>query len=274
MVIKSGVDVNYGLLKVKKPFQVNDTIHVLDVCYDTDPLLIQTTTCVIPYSYNVFDSGAYQIDVLSSDNALRTLINNLNDYIVQKIQRYNPAMIDNKMFIDYLKVTKSNEVNSEFRLRFRNPHVDNVSSFDNQNNPIPTKSLSTFDRIVCLYQLQKVIIQKDSYYFQANIVQIKKINLLMATPKCCLIETISPNEKDYDIQQGQTQIAIKPKQAPLPPPPPPLKMYQNPPQYVRKTDCIRRTVHVDSQVTGYKAPTLDEILQARTKLKSINNISV
>lgn len=284
MVIRSNVDINFGAIKVKKPFQVNETIQILDVCYDTDALLIQTSVCVIPYSYNIFDSGAFQIDIVSNDNLLRGLIANVTDYILKKIIKYDNSMLENKTYIDYLKVNKSSSANTEFRLRFRNPHVDNVSTFDYKNNAIPTKSLLTFDRVVCLFQVQKLIVQKDTYYFQANIVQIKKVNLPMAVIKTCLIETLVEEDQvircdecdniqyTHNTQPTQSNAVTTPKAPPLPPPPPPMRVVMNPPLYVRKTVDKRRSVETPS--LGYKAPTLDEILKARTNLKPINNISI
>lgn len=275
MVIKSNVDVNYGLVKVKKPFQVNESIHVFDVCYDMDSLMIQTSVCVVPYSYSIFDSGAFQIDVTSNDNSLRCLIQSINDYILQKVKKYSPSMLDGKTFIDYLKLNRP-DVETEFRLRFRNPHVDNVSTFDNKNNLIPTKGLSTFDRVVCLFQLQKLVIQRDSYYFQANVVQIKKLNLPMTIiSKTCLIEVTQDTEEIMLPMVPSTVFALPPP----PPPPPPSSCLgfrvssQKPPQNVHTVVGKQKPTHVTMHVTGFKPPSLDEILRARTNLKSINNIS-
>lgn len=269
MVIKSENDIDYGLLRVKKPYQVNETVHVLDICYAADALLLQTTTCVIPYSYNIFDSGMFQIDVVSNDTALKYVIDNINQYIIQKLKRYNPLMLANKTYIDYLKIIKLLDFNTEFRLRFRNPHVDNVTLFDNQNNIIATKGLSTFDRVVCLFQIQKLIVQKDSYYFQASVVQIKKMNQPLAIPRTCLIDTL-PDIEDV-IQQKTVIKHVAPKAPPLPPPlPPPTRGVHNPPQYVRKV--VEKRTTIEPTIIGFKAPTLDEILKARTNLKSINNI--
>lgn len=271
MVIKSDVDINYSLIKVKKPFQVNDSIHVLDVCYDMDSLMIQTSVCVVPYSYSIFDSGAFQIDVTSNDNTLRCLIQRINDYILQKVRKYSSLMLDGRTFIDYLKLNRP-DVEVEFRLRFRNPHIDNVSTFDNKNNLIPTKGLSTFDRVVCLFQLQKLVIQRDSYYFQANIVQIKKLNLPMTIlPKTCLIEVIQDSNEEIVLP---APVSVPSTASLPPPPPPPLPPPNNKPtQQVHKAEGKKKSTLVTMHTTGFKPPTLDEILRARTNLKSTNNIS-
>ena len=126
-------------------------------------------------------------------------------------------------------------------------------------------------------------------------IQIKKINSPLVVQRTCLIEDTQEQDEKYITMKklGICEEAIKqrmlldgikkpvvdclvfskaPKPPPLPPPLPPSREHviknHQPVQKQSKLSVVAN--HNPGE--GFKAPSLDEILNARTNLKRVNNI--
>lgn len=178
---------NLSLISVKKPYQACHGIYVFDITYDKQPLLIQTPICTIPYSYSIFDNNSFKIDVNTNMKAFATTLDKIHSHILNKIRCYDESMVKDKELVDYVKEVNDDEV----RIRLRNTSTQNIMAFDRSSLLMPVSNIQSLDRVICLYQLQRVVVQKDLYMFGTCLCQIKRLNvgLKSSTNNTCLIST-------------------------------------------------------------------------------------
>jgi hypothetical protein len=265
-------------VKVKKPYTVNENIYIFDISYDNNALMMQTTPCVIPYSYYIFDNKSFQLDVHSCSHVLKEFLNKTNEHILSKIKKFDTEVLSNKMFIDYLKEVRQ-EPKNEYRLRLRNINVHNVNFFDHRNNSIAVSTLQTFDRVICLFQLQRLVVQKDTYYFQASVVQIKKLNTPLVVARECLIQITNNEfeECELSVYDGVPIQAIEHKKQEQQQ----TTKNQNKPQNIDLFEQIKKGIQlrdskhslssteIDHRKHVSFQPSLSDILSARNKLKRV-----
>lgn len=307
-IIKSLQDCDLSLITIKKPYEVSKDIHIYDITYAKKPLLIQTPICTIPYSYSLFDNNTFKIDIQLSTKEFLDTIASIHQYVLNKIECYRKEHLQNKSFIDYTK-----EINNEYRLRLRNSNISNIDVFDASNNVINVSALQTYDKVICLYQLQRVIVQKDLYMFGTCLCQIKRLSIGMNNiQRNCLImndtyatynkmkqlgipnaaieqKMIMDGLNQSDIKEwykNQPPITLVPLLPPPPPPPPPPKILsvQQMNKSITKTAflkdiqsnnfTLRKVVHnnigkKENTKYGYEAPSLQDILKARSNLKKV-----
>jgi hypothetical protein len=290
-------DVNLSLIRIKKPYIANDNIHIFDISHGDNALALQTSACVVPYSYYVFDNKSFQFDVHTCDITLKQLLSNINEYILGKIRKYNRALLNDKLFLDYVKEVRK-EPRCEYRIRLRNVNTNNISVFDKNNGHIDITTLQTFDKVSCLFQIQKLIVQKETYYFQASIVQIKKMNTPLLVLRECLIEDIQDSDDGNDMENNTSCEHDKTDIVPL-------DMVEHKRQLGKRTNeqqaknhmsmCLeqlKKGVSLNSKIRdevpkkdvessdisphgqslkvfAFRPPSLSDILQARTNLKPV-----
>lgn len=278
-------DISLSSIKIKKPYTAIDNIYIFDIAYGENAFALQTSACVIPYSYHVFDNKSFQFDVHTCDSRLKQLLLNVNNYILGKVRRYNCALLNDKLFLNYVKEVRT-EPNCEYRIRLRNINTNNISVFDKNNGLIDITTLQTFDKVICLFQIQKLIVQKETYFFQASVVQIKKINTPLLVLRECLIQD-SEDNMDNSISCGQEKPNLDF----------PDVVVERKEQKTNKTMSmclaqIKQGVSLNSklhnevtkvkvenscnsshkkslEVFSFCPPSLSDILQARTKLKPV-----
>jgi hypothetical protein len=257
-------EINISLIRIKKPYTANDNIHIFDVSHANNALAIQTSACVVPYSYYVFDNKSFQFDVHTNDVTLKQLLSNINEHILGKIRKYNCVLLNDKLFLDYVKEVRK-EPNCEYRIRLRNVNINNINVFDKNNSQIDITTLQTFDKVICLFQIQKLIVQKETYYFQASVVQIKKMNTPLLVLRECLIQdsedgndmennTSPPMQLEQQVEKRTNHLSICLEQ-------------------IRKgvslNTTLAKTHEKSSKVHAFSPPSLSDILQARTNLKRV-----
>lgn len=279
-------------IRIKKPYIVNDNIHVFDISHNNHALAIQTTACVIPYSHYIFDNKSFQLDIHSCDSNVRDLMCEINNHIISRIKKYNNTILTSRMFLDYVKDVRQDS-RGEYRIRLRNINVNNVSVFDVHNNNADIATLQTFDRVVCLFQLQKLIVQKETYYFQASVVQIKKLNTPLLVIRDCMIHHVDDSGDDVTLYDKMKKVgvpteAINHKK----------KMEQTEQlhhQHAQLLAQIKRVVEISPAIENevvrqpettrqqqpsppketptmiFHPPSLSDILKARTKLRPISS---
>ncbi len=184
-IITSVGDCDVSLISVKKPYQVSQGIYVFDIAYNKEPLLIQTPICTVPYSYSIFDNNAFKIDIVTCVSEFFSLLEKVHQHIINKINTFNPSMLETKQFINYTKEVNDDEI----RIRLKNTSTHNILAFDRNSAAIPVSSIQSLDKVVCLYQLQRVVVQKDLYVFSTCLIQMKRLNIGLKTIETCLIKT-------------------------------------------------------------------------------------
>jgi hypothetical protein len=258
-------------ISVKKPYEVSHGIYILDVTYDKQPLLLQTPICTVPYSYNIFDSSAFKIDVVTMMKDFTNMMTKIHSHILNKVTRHNATLLKNKEYIDYVKELKEDE----HRIRLRNSSTQNIMAFDRNAANINLSSIQSFDKVVCLYQLQRLIIYKDVYMFGTSLCQIKRLNLCVQNVSKCMItshDTVNHyggidltkyNKMKHlgipidAISHKMTMDGLKHdcitywvefqtlRLPPLPPPPPPLPPPSQPPTQLQRLSQQNKSVNVN-----------------------------
>jgi hypothetical protein len=325
-------DCDIDCIKVKKPYVTSSNIHVFDISYNKKPLLVQTPVGTIPYSYNIFDNTAFKIDVVFTNNLIYELTNLVHDTILQKINKYNPEMLHKKVCIDYInqvnQVKQGEDSPLEIKVRLKSPRIDNIGAFDLNRNAIKVSSLQTFDRVICMFQIQRLIVLKDTYFFQAQLVQVQRLNVNIS-PLICIINdefshidftkyskmvslgisieavqhkmvldglgenaqihwksNLLARKTNISKSAGSIQPCALPCGTPPPPPPPPpplrlsgtshLQQPMKKPAFLTdilssnfelKKTSIHMPVTKSSIKMGYNAPTLTDILTAKSRLR-------
>lgn len=254
-------------IRVKKPYMVNDSISIFDISLEHQPLVIQTAPCVIPYSYHILDNKSFQLDVTAHDIHQKLLLDSLNDHIISKISKYRDNIFQGKQHLNYVKTIRQ-EPELEYRIRLRNIHVNNVTVFDNQIKIIDVFNLQTFDKVICMFQIQKLIVQKETFYFQASVVQIKKLNTPLLVQRECMIDVAdTDNDNDTEINNIIPSVKAVPKlQHQI------LQQIRKgvslSSQVLTKRTPVSKKIELEKTVC-FQPPSLNEILRARTNLKPI-----
>jgi hypothetical protein len=194
-IITTDDDCDLSLISVKKPYQVSHGIYVFDIAYDKKPLLIQTPICTIPYSYSIFDNNAFKIDVVTCMKNFICTTDRIHQHILNKIRVHDSNLLNNKQAIDYIKDMNDGEA----RIRLRNTSTKNIMAFDRNSTSIPVSTIQSFDRVICLYQLQRVVVQNDMYMFSTCLCQVKRLNVSLRQLDTCMIKTSDNVEKYGDV---------------------------------------------------------------------------
>jgi hypothetical protein len=87
----------------------------------------------------------------------------------------------------------------EVRIRLRNTSIKNIMTFDRNSMSIPISTIQSLDRVICLYQIQRVVVQKDMYMFSTCLSQVKRLNVSLKQLDTCIIKTSDNIDKYGDI---------------------------------------------------------------------------
>lgn len=229
--------VNFKSIRIKKPYYVHGKL-VYNIFYENDPLLCQTPISSIAYNYMVFDNKYFQIDIEISQKEFIDKITSIMQNICQRLK------IKDKIIKDGIRLIPKTDTHL---LRLRNENVDSIKVFNNDKQNIDIKNLSRLDRIIAIFQFDKVIVDDQQVTFHLNAIQFKKLWLncdtvsnecmvvaedfskydkmlsygipLEAVKQKMLLESISLIDIDKFIQR-KAKPCISPPQPPPPPPPP------------------------------------------------------
>lgn len=241
---------NYDIknISICKPYSVNDNTYIFNIKYMKNMFLIQTPICVIPYSYSLYDNNSFKLDIVCDASNMYKMTTDCCAHIIKKISRYSKELVANKNIIELCS-----KVQDKYKLSLKNKDASNIYTFNSREDAISLTTLHTFDRIICLFELKRVIIRNDKVFWQTNLVQIKKLShTIQPSFSKCLITggdaNSSENNDEFSKYTKMFQMKIpleaiqhkmlmdgltetdfntwsiglnKPKSAPLPPPPPP-----------------------------------------------------
>lgn len=238
---------NYNInnITISKPYSVNDNTHVFNIKYLKNVFLIQTPVSIIPYSYSLYDNNTFKIDIITDTSTLHNMLDHISSFITDKINRYNTKYFYNKN----IKNISSKIDDKRYKISLMNKDANNVYAFNSKQEPVNLTTLHTFDKIICLFELKRLVLKNDKGFWQTNLLQIKKCSttILPSFEKCLIVETSSNRyasylkmfqmkipleairhkmlidgltENDFDIW-SKTLNNQPPRPPPLPPPPPP-----------------------------------------------------
>lgn len=197
-------DCDINKIKVKKPYKASPEITVFDIRYNNDALLIQTPVATIPYSYALYDSNAFKMDIVIDSVKFSELIHSVSKKIYRIISRYNNTILQGKQ--ENSIVHKIGLVNShEYKMTLRHNDVDSVMVFNSNNDMVSIKSLQTFDKILCIFHVQRLIVNDASYFWQIQLIQVKKLGLIVNITKN-LFETIETIETSRETNSADEEI--------------------------------------------------------------------
>lgn len=297
-------------ITVSKPYNVNDDTYVFNIKYKKGICLIQTTTCIIPYSYSLYDDNSFKLDIVTEASSMYKMMSDICSLVIKKINYYNEEYIKNKNIREICS-----KAQDKYKLSLRNKDTNNVYTFNSKQEPIALTTLHTFDKVICLFELKRLVIKNEKVFWQTNLLQIKKCSSTIqpSFSQCLIISTDNENTM-YTKYSKMLQMkipldAIKhkmlmdglsendfnlwskpqsgPKPPPLPPPPPPpilsslVKSVKGGPEFLkdislgnfhlRKAKSNEVKHKVLSTVNrDYAPPSLNDIQNALSKLKKTN----
>ena len=245
---------NVNNINVSKPYSVNDDTYIFNIKYMKNVFLIQTPISIIPYSYSLYDNSSFKIDIITDTLTFNKMLNEICLFITNKINKYNTKYLQN---INIKNICNKID-NKRFKLSLLNKDANNIYTFNSKQEPITLTTLHTFDKIICLFELKRLVLMKDKGFWQTNLLQIKKCsNTIPPSFAQCLIvnETSRENDKFNNYSKMfQMKIPLEairhkmlidgftendfntwakivnttaPRPPPLPPPPPPPMLQLN-----------------------------------------------
>lgn len=164
------------MLKVKKPYISSHDTRVFDIEYNKGPLIFQTPTARIPYSYSLFDNNSFKIDIELQDDEFHSLLCSINDKVLSVVKKHDTEVIENKDYIPYVSLTSRKQGDKEetySRIKFKTNHLSTIEAFDLNGRKMNVLNVQTFDKVQCLFGICRLIVYKDNYQFQVNLIQIK-----------------------------------------------------------------------------------------------------
>lgn len=195
-------------IKILLPYRIDKKIAFNIFYKDRNPLLIQTPLCSIPYKYMIYDDKYFQMNLFIDSKEFTELIEFITTYIINKISKKFSKLIFNKKLIKpFIKVNNDiNNDNNDIILKLINYNVDSILLFDNSKNIIDIRNIEKNDQVKAIIQVERFIIDTDSYSFTIKIIQLlKKCEIdLFSQKKYLFIE--EDNEKKNKEKEEENEI--------------------------------------------------------------------
>lgn len=159
-------DIDTACIKIKKPYNLYHR-HVFDIFYgdENNQFLIQTPDVMMSFGYQISTNNSISMDIVFRNyNFVKTLKNTLES-VDAKLQRKYSDILENKSPF---------HVVFENRARLKNSDVNTVGVFDGNNNKINIDNISRDDKILTIFQVEKVVVYDKFYTFYLKLIQLKK----------------------------------------------------------------------------------------------------
>lgn len=289
-IICTDSDIDINDIKINKPYVTNDERYVFNITRTTDnPLVFQTPTGYVPYDFLTINNNRFQIDIIISNPKFIELLKSIEEYVISKLaNKYNISMC----FPLFTELD-----NNSFKLRFRNGQKNGVKTFNLGKELIQLTDVVKDDKIDVIFQIDRFVCSDKYSYFSMKILQIRKHERMTINNS----ESLFVDELDtYKrmLKMGVPLPAIKQKMMlagicpskihnftggappPPPPPPPPPKLIVSAPPLaflndikagsfvLKKTNVKEKILKTYNIKTNSLVPTLHDILDAKSKLKS------
>ena len=257
-IITSVRDFEQIKVKLSVPFKYDNKTIINIIVGNFEPLLIQTPICTVPYRYKLYDDNYFQIDLIHQDDKFKELIDTIINQVCKKVPIKCPNVF-------------------EQAFKLKNCDVSTIQVFDGNKNKIDIKSISKHDVVKAIFQIDHVIIQEENISFGFKVIQIMKCNPNVNQSSCLFdqgdterfqkmlsvgvpLEAIRHKMNMENIPSFQIENMITKYAAPPLQPPPLINIQPQPITKILKTVDMTR-----------KVPSLNEIMQAKAKLKNSLN---
>ena len=137
-------NINFKLIKYKKPFNIYNDTYIIDIKYLTDtiePLIIQTPKVYLPFGITTYGTKKY-IDIAFNDNIdpIYADFNNFTHKINKLLHKYKnkyPALFENK---NYVKTIKPK--NGIYQERLTLTYNENINIYNLNKDKINNKQIT------------------------------------------------------------------------------------------------------------------------------------
>lgn len=204
---------NVNNLTISKPYNVNDNTYIFNIKYMKNVCLIQTPISIIPYSYSLYDNNSFKIDIVTDTATLHKMLDDISSFITSKINKYNKRYLHNKN----IKSISSNIDDTRYKLSLLNKDANNIYTFNSKQEPISLTTLHTFDKIICLFELKRLVLKNDKGFWQTNLLQIKKCSSIIqpSFAQCLIVSSNDTSVKDNDSNRYASYLKMFQMKIPL-----------------------------------------------------------
>lgn len=149
---------------------------------------MQTPLATLPYSYSIFDNKVFKIDVLCEGHAMHGMITSFSHHVISKINRFDTSLLHHATIKPLVgaKLLASPTVRSKLSLTAKN--VDDIGVFDVCQQDIGLESIHTFDRVICLFEVRRLVVSDKVAFWQTNLLQVKQCSPVCAVRKCLIVD--------------------------------------------------------------------------------------
>lgn len=163
-IITSMNDFESVTIRLSIPFKYDNKTIINIIVDHSEPLLIQSSVCIVPYRCKFYDDGYFQIDLINHDDRFKELM----ECIFIKIL--------NKKKLKYLNTCVIRKFDQPFRLK--NSDINTIQVYDSNKNKIHIKNITKHDAVKAIFQVEHIIVQDEdlSTSFGFKVFQIMKCN--------------------------------------------------------------------------------------------------
>lgn len=209
-------DFDVDKVKVLKPYWINDNTMVFDIKYNNEAFLIQTPIATIPYSYSLFDNKVFRIDILCQGCEIHDMLQSLSRLVMKKVNRFiiksqTPETSRKFKPLAGVKIIQSHSCPMS-KLTLANKNVDHIGVFDMTRQAISIEHIHTFDRIICLFEVRRLVVIGNDAFWQTNLLQIKQCsgNVVYDSSRCMIEDgpVVSWDASKFDVYSKMNRLGI------------------------------------------------------------------
>ena len=192
LFLSTELDIDNSKIRIKKPFVLFQQ-YDFDITYDktNNQFLIQTPISMF-YSNIMKDSKSITMDITTSEIKFLNSLQHINISIKDRIERYVPSIIKNKTFVSPLR--------SQI-LRLKNKDKNSIIAFDENNEYINIDDITRNDKIIIIFQVEKVIVYSEWYSIYYKIIQIKRCNVIFPKENLFISKKLEDESKEHTIPE-------------------------------------------------------------------------
>lgn len=186
-------------VKVGKPYFVKDDAVVFDIKYNGGMLLIQTPVAVIPYSYSLYDNNVFKMTVVCEGTGLYSMMQAVCDSVLQKVTKYDESLLKGKDVKTLVGMKIVEREQSQISVGAKD--IGTVGFFDRMRKAIGLSSIHSFDRVICLFEVRRLVVKGECVFWQANLLQVKQCSFVFSQARECIIVDETSQYEAYDKMQ-------------------------------------------------------------------------
>jgi hypothetical protein len=190
VILQSKNDLDTSKVRVKKPFYTSQGTAVFNITYENQPLLLQAPIGHIPYSYSLYDNNSINIDIEYQESSFDELLTSVVNRILKKVNKFDCTMTANKKLIS----PRKSICDSDYRLRLYNASTSQLYIFDSAQKPVSLSAIATYDKVIALFSITRIVVNKDRIMICTNLHQLQKVDVVAQAvnvdmSQCMIIST-------------------------------------------------------------------------------------